>query len=70
MAETLLAAEGLTKRFGGVYANRDVSFSVGRGEIVGLIGPNGAGKMERLQVPDRSWSTRADAGNLGAVRWF
>src|SRR5262245_58222000 len=48
MAETLLAAEGLTKRFGGVFANRDVSFEVGRGEIVGLIGPNGAGKTTLL----------------------
>jgi len=44
MADILLAADRLTKRFGGVYANRDVSFDVGRGEIVGLIGPNGAGK--------------------------
>jgi branched-chain amino acid transport system ATP-binding protein len=44
MAEALLATKGLTKRFGGIYANRDVSFTVGRGEIVGLIGPNGAGK--------------------------
>src|SRR5512145_2951773 len=44
MAGPLLEVAGLTKRFGGVYANRDVSFAVARGEIVGLIGPNGAGK--------------------------
>jgi branched-chain amino acid transport system ATP-binding protein len=36
--------EGLTKRFGGLTANEDVSFSLGAGEILGLIGPNGAGK--------------------------
>jgi branched-chain amino acid transport system ATP-binding protein len=40
----LLAVRGLYKRFGGLTANEDVSFAVGRGEIVGLIGPNGAGK--------------------------
>jgi branched-chain amino acid transport system ATP-binding protein len=36
--------EKLTKRFGGLTANEDVSFTVRAGEIVGLIGPNGAGK--------------------------
>ena len=41
---TLLTVDHVTKRFGDLVANNDVSFSVDRGQIVGLIGPNGAGK--------------------------
>jgi branched-chain amino acid transport system permease protein len=41
---TLLEAEGLERRFGGLVAVSDVSFSLRAGEILGLIGPNGAGK--------------------------
>jgi len=40
----MLRVEHVTKRFGGLVANEDVSFDVDAGRIVGLIGPNGAGK--------------------------
>ncbi|HVO49673.1 MAG TPA: ABC transporter ATP-binding protein [Thermoanaerobaculia bacterium] len=43
-AAALLDVRGVTKRFGGLLANDDVSFTVSEGEIVSIIGPNGAGK--------------------------
>ncbi len=39
-----LELSGVSKRFGGIHAVKDVSLKIGKGEIVGLIGPNGAGK--------------------------
>ena len=50
MAAPLLSLRGITKRFGGVIANRDVSFDVQAGELVGLIGPNGAGKSTLFEI--------------------
>ena len=44
MSAPLLEVRGVTKRFAGLVANEDVSFSVAEGEIVSIIGPNGAGK--------------------------
>ncbi len=43
-AAPLLTAAGMTRRFGGLIAVNNVSFTVAPGEIFGLIGPNGAGK--------------------------
>ena len=40
----LLEVQHVTKDFGGLRANRNITFSMEKGELVGLIGPNGAGK--------------------------
>ncbi|QHI99709.1 ATP-binding cassette domain-containing protein [Xylophilus rhododendri] len=42
--EILLQARQVTRRFGGLVANREIDADIRRGEILGLIGPNGAGK--------------------------
>ncbi len=47
---SLLVAKNVSKRFGGVQALAEVSFSINHGEIYGLIGPNGAGKTSLFNV--------------------
>jgi branched-chain amino acid transport system ATP-binding protein len=58
----LLEVRGLTKRFGGVVANRDISFTVASGELVGIIGPNGAGKSTLFDLI--TGFARPDAGEV------
>ncbi|MGQ0581514.1 MAG: branched-chain amino acid ABC transporter ATP-binding protein/permease [Reyranella sp.] len=57
-----LALDDVVKRFGGVDALAGVSFTVQRGEIVGLIGPNGSGKTTLLNVI--GGLDRADGGAI------
>jgi branched-chain amino acid transport system ATP-binding protein len=46
----LLSISGITKRFGGLIAVNDISFTVQEGEIVSVIGPNGAGKSTLFKL--------------------
>jgi branched-chain amino acid transport system permease protein len=45
-----LEAHGITKKFDGLVANKDVNFTVGQGELRGIIGPNGAGKSTLFKM--------------------
>ncbi len=49
MTDDLLKVEGLCKDFGSFHALSDVSFTMGKGRMVGLIGPNGCGKSTMMK---------------------
>jgi len=69
-----IEAEGLTQRFGGFTAVRDVSFEIDRGEIFGFLGSNGCGKTTTMKMLTgllpptagraRLFGRELDAGNI------
>jgi branched-chain amino acid transport system ATP-binding protein len=69
---TLLRIDSLSRRFGGLWANKDVSFEVDGGGIIGLIGPNGAGKSTLFSMiagAQRPTSGRLHFGGRDVTGW-
>ncbi len=58
----LLKVENLSRSFGGIHANSDISFDVKEGEILGVIGPNGAGKSTLFDLI--TGFTKSDRGQV------
>ena len=58
----LLEARGLTKTYGQLRANDDVSFSIFPGEIVGIVGENGAGKSTLVKM--LAGAVEVDSGDI------
>jgi len=65
----LLDVNAVTKRFGGLSAVNDLTFSVEEGTVHGLIGPNGAGKTTTYNVISGFYAP-SDIAELGLVRTF
>ena len=68
----MLEVSKLTKRFGGLVAVKDLSFSIQPGEILGLIGPNGSGKSTAMLtimgiVAPSAGSIRLDGAEIGGL---
>jgi ABC-2 type transport system ATP-binding protein len=73
VTDTIVELSHVTKRFGDFTAVNDLSFSLGRGSILGFLGPNGAGKTTTLRMmlgilPPDSGTIRVLGQDIGQVR--
>ena len=71
----MIKVESLSKRYARNVAVDDVSFEVGKGEIVGFLGPNGAGKTTTMRIltcflPPTSGAAKLRASTSTNSRWM
>jgi ABC-type branched-subunit amino acid transport system ATPase component len=69
VASKRLEARDVTMAFAGLVALKDVTFSVSKGEIVGLIGPNGSGKTTLLNIISGALRPTSGEFSLAARTW-
>ena len=72
MSRTVLEVQGVTKRFGGLVAVRDMRFDVTEHEVMGIIGPNGSGKSTMINMisglfPPSEGSIRLNGAELAGL---
>jgi branched-chain amino acid transport system ATP-binding protein len=65
---SLLSVRGVSKSFGGISANRGITFDVAPGELVGIIGPNGAGKSTLFECISGFYAPDSGEIELDGVR--
>ena len=75
MSEALLVVADVTRRFGGLTAVKNVSFTLAKGEITGILGPNGAGKTTLFNlvtgfIRNNSGTITFDGHPLGGLKPF
>jgi branched-chain amino acid transport system permease protein len=63
--EVCLSLDGVSRHFGGVYAARDVSLELGRGEVLAIVGANGSGKTTVLNLVSGFYAPQHGAVELG-----
>ena len=74
MSEPMLSIDGLKAWYGAAQILHDVSFNVGRGEVVALMGRNGAGKSTTMKalmgLVSRRGAVRFNGADISALRSF
>ena len=63
----MIEVKNLTKLYGSKTAIKNVSFSVGEGEILGFLGPNGAGKSTTMNILTGSISSTSGTASINGI---
>jgi ABC-2 type transport system ATP-binding protein len=66
-SDSLVQVEHLYRYYGHLCAVNDISFEIGRGEVVGFLGPNGAGKSSTMQIISGNLAPSAGRVLIGGV---